>query len=50
MALLSGLTSSNQLTESYVHNIVHFHNEFLFTLLLLHLLRETENMHEKPAT
>lgn len=39
MALLSRLTSSNQLTESYVRNTIHFHNKFLPSLLLLHLLR-----------
>ena len=45
MALLSRLTSSNQLTESYVRNIHHFHLTVLRLLLLRHLMTENANMH-----
>lgn len=45
MALLSGLTSSNQLTESYVRNIHHFHLTVPLLLLLRHLMTENVNMH-----
>lgn len=46
MALLSRLTSSNQLTESYVRNIHHFHLTVPSLLLLRHLLTESANRNE----
>jgi hypothetical protein len=48
MALLSRLTSSNQLTESYVRNIHHFHLPVMILLLLRHLLTENANIHAGP--